>query len=113
MTNAGFDTTTTDVISGQSLAGKVVLVTGASAGLGIETSRTLAAAGATVYMLARDRGKLDAAVAALRAESPAGQLHAALLDLADLDQVRTAAIGLLATCPRIDILVNNAGVMAC
>ncbi|PLW81833.1 short-chain dehydrogenase [Kineobactrum sediminis] len=113
MPNPGFETTTSDIISGQSLVGKVALVTGASAGLGIETARSLASAGATVYLLARDRRKLDAAVSTLQAESLAGQLECALLDLADLDQVRTAATGLLAACPRIDLLINNAGVMAC
>ncbi|HAN26910.1 MAG TPA: short-chain dehydrogenase [Haliea salexigens] len=113
MRTLGFETTTGEVIAGQDLTGRVALVTGASAGLGVETARTLAGAGATVYLLARDRGRLDAALDTLRAENLPGKLESALLDLADLDQVREAAAGLLRTCPKIDILINNAGVMAC
>lgn len=113
MREFGFESTTADVIAGQDLSGRVALVTGASAGLGVETARTLAGAGATVWLLARDRAKLDTALATLQAESLPGRLESALLDLADLDQVRTAAAKLLNTCPRIDLLINNAGVMAC
>ena len=113
MRTFGFESTTEDVIAGQDLTGKVALVTGASAGLGVETARALAGAGATVCLLARDRTRLDAALATLRAENLPGRLESALLDLADLDQVRAAAEGLLKSFPKIDILVNNAGVMAC
>ncbi|MDO8862646.1 SDR family NAD(P)-dependent oxidoreductase [Haliea sp. E1-2-M8] len=113
MREFGFESTTAEVIAGQDLSGRVALVTGASAGLGVETARALAGAGATVWLLARDRAKLDAALATLRAESLPGRLESALLDLADLDQVRGAAEGLLEACPRIDLLINNAGVMAC
>ena len=113
MREFGFESTTDQVIAGLDLSGRVALVTGASAGLGVETARTLAGAGATVWLLARDRAKLDAALAALEAESLPGRLESALLDLADLEQVRVAAAGLLAACPKIDLLINNAGVMAC
>jgi NAD(P)-dependent dehydrogenase (short-subunit alcohol dehydrogenase family) len=113
MRKFGFESTTAEVIAGQDLSGKVALVTGASAGLGVETARTLAGAGAMVWMLARDRTKLDAALATLQAEALPGRLESALLDLADLGQVRAAAAGLLAACPKIDLLINNAGVMAC
>ena len=60
-----FDATSTtdEVIEGISLAGKLAVVTGASSGLGVETSRVLAAAGAAVLMLARDEPKLVAAAA--------------------------------------------------
>ncbi|MDP4916816.1 MAG: SDR family NAD(P)-dependent oxidoreductase, partial [Haliea sp.] len=109
----GFESTTAEVIAGQDLTGRVALVTGASAGLGIETVRALAGAGATVYMLARDQGKLEAALAMLRAEALPGRIESALLDLADLAQIRSAAAHLLEICPRIDLLINNAGVMAC
>jgi len=54
----GFETTTTDVISGVDLSGKTAVVTGASAGLGIETARVLAGAGARVIMAARDQQKV-------------------------------------------------------
>lgn len=108
-----FETTTDEVLQGVSLAGKVALVTGASAGLGVETVRSLAAAGATVVMLARDEQKLAAARDSLAGEVPLERLHIARLDLADLDQVREAAAGLLRDWPQIHLLINNAGVMAC
>ena len=59
--------TTDDVIAGIRLDGKTAVVTGGSAGLGIETGRTLAAAGAQVVMVGRDAAKLEAAVASAAA----------------------------------------------
>ena len=110
-----FDATSTtdEVIEGISLAGKLAVVTGASSGLGVETSRVLAAAGAAVLMLARDEPKLVAAAAELRQSQPAAQLYTQCMDLADLDSVRGAAAAILDMYPRINLLVNNAGVMAC
>ncbi len=107
------NTTTDDVIAQVSLAGKLALVTGASSGLGIETSRALASAGAGVIMCARDQGKLDAAMAEIRETEPAAELQPLLMDLADLDSVRSAAASVLEAFPAIDLLINNAGVMAC
>ena len=83
--------TTADVIAGISLTGKVAVVTGASAGLGSETARVLAGAGATVVMLARDPEKLAPVLAQLREENPAALLDSAIVDLADLDSVRACA----------------------
>lgn len=108
-----FETTTDEVLQGVSLAGKVAVVTGASAGLGVETVRSLAAAGAEVVMLARDEAKLEAVRERLAGEVPVERLHSVRLDLADLDQVRRAAEGILRDWPRIHLLINNAGVMAC
>lgn len=108
-----FETTTDEVLQGVSLAGKVAVVTGASTGLGMETVRSLAGAGAEVVMLARDEAKLAAARESLAGELPLERLHIARLDLADLDQVRGAAAALLRDWPRIHLLINNAGVMAC
>jgi len=110
-----FDATSTtdEVIEGISLAGKLAVVTGASSGLGVETSRVLAGAGATVLMIARDEEKLTAAADGLRQAQPAAQLYTQCLDLADLDSVRSAAAKILADHPQIHLLVNNAGVMAC
>ena len=107
------ESTTDDVIAGISLAGKTALVTGASAGLGIETSRALASAGAKVVMVARDAAKLDAALQGVREALPEAELDTAIVDLADLDSVRAGAADILARFPAIDLLINNAGVMAC
>ena len=110
-----FDATSTtdEVIAGTSLDGKIAVVTGASSGLGVETSRVLAAAGASVLMVARDNGKLEAAAEDVRQRHPGVQLHTLSMDLADLDSVRTAAADILATYPKVHLLINNAGVMAC
>ena len=111
----GFDaaSTTDDVMAGISLAGKLAVVTGASSGLGVETCRVLAAAGAAVLMLARDSDKLAAVALELQQDNPAAILHTATMDLADLDSVRTTAAAILAEHAQIHLLINNAGVMAC
>lgn len=107
-------TSTTDqVIEGISLEGKLAVVTGASSGLGVETSRVLAAAGATVIMVARDMDKLEAVAQELRNAHPGAQLQTQHMDLADLDSVRSAATEILLYNPTIQLLINNAGVMAC
>ena len=113
MTAFGPDSTTDEVIQGIDLSGKRAVITGASSGLGVETARALASAGASVVLVARDKTKLDAALATLQAAVPEGRFDTALLDLADLDSVRAGASQLLEKCPQINLLINNAGVMAC
>ncbi len=105
--------TTDEVIAGVDLSGKTALVTGASAGLGTETCRVLAGAGAHVVMLARDQTKLDAAAHGIRQANPEARLETQLVDLADLDSVTAAGETLLTKYPAIDLLIDNAGVMAC
>ncbi|UCE87777.1 MAG: SDR family NAD(P)-dependent oxidoreductase, partial [Deltaproteobacteria bacterium] len=94
------------------LSGRIAVVTGANGGLGLETARALARAGAHVVVAARDRDKAAAAEANLRAELPGASLRVVPLDLGSLASVRSAAERVLAEHDRIDILVNNAGVMA-
>ena len=113
MSTFNAESTTHDVIEGTSLAGKVAVVTGASSGLGVETVRTLASAGARVVMLARNKDKLEAVADNLREASPETQIDTEIVDLADLDSVRQAAAAILNNTPDIDLLINNAGVMAC
>ncbi len=91
------------------LTGKVVVITGANSGLGLETTRVLAGAGAHVVMAARTREKYDAAAETLG--ELADQTSYLQLDLADLAQVRSAAGVVTSQHPVIDILINNAGVM--
>lgn len=100
----GADTTTDDVLRGVDLTGRTALVTGASAGLGVETVRALRSVGADVVGAVRD---LDKGRQALGAGVDLVQL-----DLADLDSVRRAAGEIGSRLPRIDLLINNAGVMA-
>jgi NAD(P)-dependent dehydrogenase (short-subunit alcohol dehydrogenase family) len=94
------------------LSGRVAVVTGASGGLGLETARALAAAGARVVLAARDgRRSLDAAMS-IEAAVPGAALSIVAVDLASLDSVRSAARTLVGAHEQIDILINNAGVMA-
>ncbi len=109
----GAESTTEDVITGVNLNGKTALVTGASAGLGMETARVLAAAGAEVWLVGRDEAKLVKAREIIVADVPAAVLFIAVLDLADLNSVRRGAAEILSRCSCIDILINNAGIMAC
>lgn len=109
----GAKSTTDEVLAGVDLRGKRILVTGVSAGLGVETARTLAAHGATVVGAARDLGKARDATANVRAEAAnGGSLDIIELDLASLKSVRAAADGLLAANKPFDVIIANAGVMA-
>ncbi|MGI9017908.1 MAG: oxidoreductase [Euzebya sp.] len=93
------------------LLGTSAVVTGANSGLGLETAKALASAGATVVMTARSQQKFDEAEAEIRPTNRRADLRFVQLDLADLTSVRTAAEAIVAAHPVIDILVNNAGIM--
>ncbi len=109
----GATSTTDDVLEGVTLSGKRVLVTGVSAGLGVETARTLAAHGAYVIGAARDLKKAERATAQVRDDARnGGGLELIELDLASLKSARAAADKLLAEGKPLDIIIANAGVMA-
>src|ERR1700758_720675 len=110
----GSTSTTEDVLSGIDLRGKRILVTGVSAGLGVETARSLAAHGAKVIGAARDLVKAENAGAQVRKDAIAGggSLELIELDLASLKSVRACAAGLLAEGESLDVIIANAGVMA-
>ena len=93
------------------LTGRVAVVTGANGGLGLETARALAGAGAHVVMAARNQEKAERALADIRAGLPDVSLEVVPLDLGSQASVREAAEQILAKHEQIDILVNNAGVM--
>ena len=113
-TTYGFETTTDELLEGIDLSGKRVLVTGASAGLGVETARALAAHGAHVIMTARDTAKGERAAETVRADaSPNAKVELREMDLASLKSVRACADQLLAEGEPLHILFANAGVMAC
>ncbi len=115
MTKAlGATSTTDDVLAGVDLHDKRILVTGVSAGIGIETARALAAHGAQVIGAARDLVKAAAATAQVRkdAESNGGSFELSALDLASLNSVRACADELLARGEFFDVVIANAGVMA-
>jgi NAD(P)-dependent dehydrogenase (short-subunit alcohol dehydrogenase family) len=110
----GAISTTDDVLSGLNLQGKRILVTGVSAGLGVETARSLAAHGAQVVGAARDLTKAEAATMQVRkdAASGGGSFELIALDLASLKSVRACADRLLAQGEPFDVVIANAGVMA-
>lgn len=106
--------TTEDVLAGVDLTGKRAFVTGASAGLGVETVRALAARGAHVVGAARNLDKARRAIAAAQAEAGSGgTIELVELDLTDLASVRRAADQQIAADQPYDLLIANAGVMAC
>jgi len=115
MSNAfGATSTSDEVLRGIDLGQKRILVTGVSAGLGVETARALAAHGAQVIGAARDLSKAQAATEQVRAQaSRGGSLRLVQLDLASLASVRGCADSLLAEGNPIDVIIANAGVMAC
>src|SRR5580693_10600697 len=109
----GATSTTDEVLEGVNLSGKRILVTGVSAGLGVETARTLAAHGAQVVGAARDLNKARAATEQVRAQAAnGGGLELVQLDLASLASVRACADGLMADGRPFDVIIANAGVMA-
>jgi NAD(P)-dependent dehydrogenase (short-subunit alcohol dehydrogenase family) len=110
----GAHSTTDEVLSGVDLRGKRILVTGVSAGLGVETARALVARGAQVVGAARDLMKADGATADVRKAEAVhgGSLKLIELDLARLKSVRACADGLLEKGEPFDVIIANAGVMA-
>ncbi len=104
-----FDASSTcdDVLDGIDLTGKRVLITGVSAGLGVETARVAAAHGAHVVGTARDLDKAGKALA----EHAALPIEIVACDLASLASVRACADGLAARGDRFDVVIANAGVM--
>ena len=112
--NFGTKSTTEDVLAGVDLKGKRILVTGVSAGLGVETARALVAHGANVVGAARDLEKAKRATAEVSnaAAKSGGSFEVIELDLASLKSVHAAADKLVADGRLFDVIIANAGVMA-
>ncbi|MFC9995015.1 SDR family oxidoreductase [Nocardia sp. NPDC127526] len=94
-------------IEGEPLEGRIVLVTGASSGIGLATAHAVARRGATVLMVARTREDLEAAAAQVRAESGAAQAYTC--DITDEKSVELLVKQVLADHDHVDYVVNNAG----
>ena len=92
--------------------GRVALVTGANSGLGLETTRALAAHGAHVILACRNPEKARQAETNIKQTVPGASLEVVVLDLASLSSVHECAIRIQQTHERLDWLFNNAGVMA-
>ena len=94
------------------LSGAIAVVTGANGGLGLETAKALAGAGALVVMAARNQAKAAMAESEILVAHPDALLELVQLDLGSLESVRSAAETIAARHEAVDILVNNAGLMA-
>src|SRR5690606_7797099 len=105
------ESTTDDVLDGIDLSGTLAVVTGASTGLGFETSRALAAAGAHVVLAVRSSEKGLAAVERIQLAHPDARLDVEVVDFTSLASVRAFADQVRAKYPSIQLLINNAGVM--
>ena len=92
-------------------SGRVAIVTGANTGIGLETARGLARAGASVVLACRDAEKAGAALANIRSSVERAELCTLPLDLADLDSVEEFVRRFESRFDRLDGLINNAGVM--
>ena len=103
----GARSTAQEVLEGIDLTGKVAIVTGGYSGLGLETTRALAGAGAHVVVPARRRTTAEEALAGM------DRVEVDELDLADLASVRAFAERFLASGRTAEIVINNAGIMAC
>jgi NAD(P)-dependent dehydrogenase (short-subunit alcohol dehydrogenase family) len=93
------------------LSGKTALITGANAGLGLQTARVLAARGAHVILACRNLEKAEQAASQIAAASPGADASTVRLDLASQSGMRSAAEEIHARFPSLDLLINNAGVM--
>jgi NAD(P)-dependent dehydrogenase (short-subunit alcohol dehydrogenase family) len=105
----GFDSTAAEAIDGIDLSGRHAIVTGASSGIGVETARTLAGAGAEVTLAVRNTHAGERTATEIREATGNDRVHVRPLDLADLGSV--ASFARTWNGP-LHILVNNAGVMA-
>lgn len=104
---SGFNASTTaaEVIKGINLSGKIAIVTGGNAGIGLETTKTLAAAGATVIVPARDLEKAKQNLAGI------ANVELEKLDLIDPQSIDAFAARFLASGRPLHLLINNAGIM--
>lgn len=109
-TQSGFHakSTAAEVVEGIDLSGKTAVVTGGYSGLGLETARALAGAGARVIIPVRNPAKAEETLSGLE-----GQIETAAMDLGDLNSVRQFAHALTSELTYLDLLINNAGIMAC
>ena len=109
----GATSTAEEVLAGMDLRGRRILVTGVSAGIGVETARALCAQGATVVGTARNLAKAKAATEQIRGQAgPGADLELIELDLASLASVRACADRLLSNGLPLDGIIANAGLMA-
>jgi NAD(P)-dependent dehydrogenase (short-subunit alcohol dehydrogenase family) len=91
------------------IRGKVVVITGATSGIGRIAAEALAAMGARIVLVARDKGRAEATLARLKERGPDVAHRAHFADLSRLAEVRRVGAEIVAAEPRVDVLINNAG----
>jgi NAD(P)-dependent dehydrogenase (short-subunit alcohol dehydrogenase family) len=111
MSSLGPESTAEDAARGHDLTGKTAVVTGASSGIGVETARVLARAGAKVVMAVRNQAAGEAVASRLRPTLPGGALEVQPLDLADLGSVASFVARFRSSGRPLHLLVANAGIM--
>lgn len=97
-----------EILAGIDMTGRTAIVTGGYSGIGLETTRALVGAGATVIVPVRDPAKAEENLSTI-----AGDVSTAKMNLADLDSVRAFASSVYDSIDALDLLINNAGIMAC
>lgn len=97
-----------EILAGIDMTGRTAIVTGGYSGIGLETTRALVGAGATVIVPVRDPAKAEENLSTIE-----GDVSTAKMDLADLDSVRAFASSVYDSIDALDLLINNAGIMAC
>lgn len=108
----GAESTTDEVLAGVDLSGKRALVTGASTGLGKETARALAAAGASVVLGVRSEERGEPARQEILETVPGADVTLGIFDLGSLASIRAFGSTFAVAGGSLDLLINNAGVMA-
>ena len=88
---------------------RIVLVTGASSGIGLETAKQLAAQGAQLVLVARSEDKLKEAVATIKAQTPSANVKYYIADFSSQKSVRNLAQNITRNYTKLDVLINNAG----
>jgi len=107
-----FKTTAEEALKGHDVKGKVVVITGANNGLGLEVARVFAKAGAHVIGAVRDMKKTEPIFEKIRKDNPNAQIEAMQLDLNSLKSVRSFGAAFIAKKLPLHILICNAGIMA-
>ena len=93
------------------IEGKLYVITGATSGIGLAAAERLAAMGARLLLVGRDKARGEAALGRIRRAAPQASAAIRYADLSDLDAMKRLAAEIAAAEPRIDVLVNNAGAM--
>jgi NAD(P)-dependent dehydrogenase (short-subunit alcohol dehydrogenase family) len=92
---------------------RVIIITGATSGLGKEATKVLTSKGANVVMAVRNTAKAEKVVAELKEENPSAKIDIRLLDLGSLESIKSFANAFTKDYKQLDVLINNAGVMMC